>query len=113
MMASTMQPATPDASSEDGTSYNVSRLIRVSTSAAVLSWLFAILGLVGLAWALYSLYTMVTGWGPYDTAAESLPSFLVIAFLLLQCFFFSIISRAVSESMFILRDIEENTRSHQ
>ena len=110
-MTSTSQLAKPDSSPEDGTSYNLGRVMRISGSATALSWLFGLIGLLGLAWAAYSLYSTIKGWGPYDTVTDSLVQYLVIAFLLFQCFFFSVLSRAVSESLFILRDIEENTRS--
>ena len=102
----------PPGSEEDGTSYNLSRLIRISTAASVVSGLFLVLRFLGLAWALYTLYRAITPWGVYtsDTIQPITPALLVATFFILQCFGFSIVMRTIGEAIFVIRDIEENTR---
>ena len=113
-MAATSTPPQPAVAPEgDGASYNLARLLRVSASASLVSWLFAIVGLLGLAWGIYTFYKAYVPWGPRDSIAEMAPAVLIVAFLVLQCFFFSTLMRAVSESVFVIRDIEENTRQHR
>ena len=100
-------------SEKDGTSYNLPRLVRISTTASIVSGLFLLLGVLGLAWALYTLYRAITPWGMYtgDTIQAITPAILIAAFFILQCFGFSTVMRAIAEAIFVIRDIEENTRS--
>ena len=105
-------PAPPSEPGNNGTSYSESRILRISGAASLLSWFFAILGVFALIWGLYLLSDKIVNWASYDTVFSIVLPILLAAFLTLQCFFFSTIMRAISEGIFMLRDIEENTRSH-
>ena len=112
-MASTHLPEQSPRPEDDGSSYSLPRLIRISTTASLISGLFLVLGIIGLAWVLYTLYRAVTPWGPYtgDTIQAITPAILIAAFFILQCFGFSTLMRAIAEAIFVIIDIEENTRS--
>ena len=112
MTTASVPPQPKSAPEADGASYNLGRLLRVSANATLISWLFAIVGVLGSAWGIFALYTTYIPWGPRDSIAEMAPGVLIVAFFVLQCFFFSVLMRAVAESVFVIRDIEENTRPH-
>jgi hypothetical protein len=108
----TSTPFKSDAPPEvDGSSYDLPRLLRISSHANILSWIFAIVGWVGVAWGLYTLYNAYIPWGRGDSIPEMVIAVLIVSFLILQCFFFSLLSRAVAEGLFAIRDIEDNTRT--
>ena len=106
---STAQPE--PARRPDETSHDLRRVIRVSGGASLLSSLFALLGFLGLAFALYGLYNTFADWRPHDSLAELGVISLFVSFLLLVCFSSSLAMRAVSEAILLLRDIEENARA--
>jgi hypothetical protein len=89
--------------------------MRISTTASIVSGSFLVLGVIGLAWALYTVYRALTPWGVYtvDTIKAVTPVILIAVFLVLQCFAFSTLMRAISEAVFVIRDIEENTRTQR
>ena len=114
-MAPTPSPHQAPHSEENDTSYSLPRIIQISTTATVVSALFLTVGILGLAWALYTLYRAVTPWGSYsgDTLQALAPVILIAAFFVLLCFAFSTLMRAIAEAIFVITDIEENTRTRQ
>ena len=109
-MTTSSTPEHTPAPSPVETSYDLPRILRVSGNASLLSWLFTLLGVLGLALGLYGLYNTFSDWRPYDSLAELAVISLMVSFLLLVCFGSSVLMRAVSEAILILRDIEENAR---
>jgi len=92
-------------------SYDLSRLIRVSSAASLIAWFFALVGAIGLALAIYWAYLAVEAFDPSSRLVGFATGFVVVVFMLLLCFGSSIMMRAVSEGLMVLRDIEENTRA--
>ena len=95
------------------TSYEPSRLIRISSNATLLSWLFLLIALLSLALALYLAVDAVVNWSPHANVAGFLVAALPVAFLIQLCVSCAICMGALSEGLFLLRDIEENTRPTQ
>src|SRR3990170_7718163 len=91
-------------------SYDLSRLIRVSSAASLIAWFFALVGAIGLALVIYWAYLAVDVIGLSSGLVSFAMGFVGILFMLLLCFASSIVMRAVSEGVVVLRDIEENTR---
>ncbi len=102
--------ATPSVAGESDTSYELARLIRVSAAASLISWFFAVVGAVGFVLAIYWAYLAFDAYGDTFTLDSFLTGFVMVAFMVLACFGSSIVMRAVSEGLMVLRDIEENTR---
>jgi hypothetical protein len=102
----------PDLGSEN-TSYDLSKVIRISAHASLLSWLFAGVGVIGLAFAAYGLFTTIAHWEPYDQVTEVILFSLIISFLLLVCFGSSVMMRAIAEGLLLLRDVEESARERR
>ncbi len=102
----------PDAG-ENGTTYDLSKVVRISAHASLLSWLFALLGALGLPLAAYGLVNTIANWRPHDQVTDLAVFSLIVSFLLLVCFASSVTMRAVSEGILLLRDIEENARDKQ
>lgn len=92
------------------TSYDLARLIRVSSAASLIAWFFALVGAIGVALAIYWAYLAVDVIGLSSGLVSFAMGFVGILFMLLLCFASSIVMRAVSEGVMVLRDIEENTR---
>jgi hypothetical protein len=114
LMATTPSPQPSVPTENNGASYSFTRLLRVTSNASLLSGFFILLGFLGVAWALFTLYKALTPWGAYasDTIQAIAPVILLVSLLILQCFAFAVLMQAIAEGLFIIRDIEENTRSH-
>lgn len=112
-MADSSIPRGTPGSEVDHTSYELSKIIRISGHASLLSWLFATVGVLGLGLAAYGLFNTIAHWQPYDSVTEVARFSLFISFLLLICFGSSVTMRALAEGLLLLRDIEENARRRE
>ena len=90
--------------------HSFGRLMNVASWAATLSWLFLGLAvLLSLAAAL-SLYQLVLSVRGFDSGT-TMVQFIVQAVAALLCGFFFVLSQAIGQVIYVLLDIEENTRS--
>lgn len=95
---------------ESMTYHNFDRLTRVASWAALLSWCFLGLGAVMLILNVVSLVQQMgplgAGMQPLMMLASFLSSFLTVFISL----FFFVLLQAVAEGIYVLLDIEDNTR---
>ena len=94
---------------EEDVYHSFGRLMSVASWAAALSWLFlglAVLLLLAAASSLYQLALSVRG---FDTGT-AMVQFIAQAVAALVCAFFFVLSQAVGQVIYVLLDIEENTR---
>ena len=85
----------------------VSSVRRTSFFATVLSDLFAVIGLLAIALAIYALYVTFANTDPYRNWDDLAVTFLVISFFVLLCFGWSVILRAVSHALNALKYITQ------
>ena len=94
---------------EEDVYHSFGRLMSVASWAAALSWLFLGLAvLLSLAAAL-SLYQLALGVRGFDNGTAMI-QFVVQAVAALLCAFFFVLSQALGQVIYVLLDIEENTR---
>jgi uncharacterized membrane protein YccC len=78
-------------------------LRRTSFFATVLSDLFAVIGFLAIALAIYALYGAFANTDPYRNWDDLAVTFLVISFFILMCFGWSVILRAISHALNALK----------
>jgi hypothetical protein len=89
--------------------HSFDRLMGVASWSTSLSWLFLALAAVVLVVALFSVITNLVGPGRLDLVTLAL-NFAVLAGLALLFAFFFVLSQAISQVIYLLLDIEDNTR---
>lgn len=98
---------TPKPLEKPDTYHDQDKLTRLADNSSKISWLFLALG-IGVALIIfYLLYLTFKGQIGIENFFLSLPSFLIPLILAL---FFWIASRLISEGVYVLMDIEDNTR---
>jgi hypothetical protein len=98
-------PNQPEEKSD--TYHNQDTLMRVAVYAERISWLFLVLTLLVAGVVFYLIYLTATGRIGSEQLLLNIPSYLVPFFL---GGFFWILLRLISEGVYILMDIEDNTR---
>jgi hypothetical protein len=82
-------------------------LTRIAVYAERVSWLFLVLTLIVAGVVFYLIYLTASGQIGYEQLLLNIPTYLVPFFL---GGFFWILLRLISEGVYILMDIEDNTR---
>ncbi len=89
------------------TYHNQDSMMRIAVYAERISWLFLVLTLIVAGVIFYLIYLTATGQIGTEQLMLNIPSYLVPLFL---GGFFWILLRLISEGVYILMDIEDNTR---
>jgi hypothetical protein len=95
---------------EPSTYHNFDRLIRVASWATLLSWCFLGLGAIMLILNVVSLVQQMGPLGPGMQPLMVLASFLTSFLTVFISLFFFVLLQAVAEGIYVLLDIEDNTR---
>lgn len=106
----TQETVLPENESPADTYHNFARLVRIASWAALLSKAFLVLGtLIGLAGVATTFIGEASRFAGFDPLAffASLLNVLLIACISL---FFFVLLQATAEGIYLLMDIEENTR---
>jgi len=103
-------PATTTEEEVEDTYYNFDHLLSIASWASALSWCFLLVGgLIILTPVVILIENFVSGSASFNLL-EIIPSLLNTLLSALVSVFFFVMSRAIAEGLFLLMDIEDNTR---
>jgi len=96
----------PTVEAKADTYHNPAVLDSISSQAKIASWIILGVGIAILLFNLYNGFQQISQFGVLEVLISLLNSFV----LPLVCAFFYVLLRATSEGIYVLMDIEENTR---
>ena len=94
---------------DEDTSYDVVKIIRISSFASSLAWSFIVLASIIILFGAYSLFKEFLQWPNSWRVTDYITVILAASFIILLCLFFAVQLLVASERTFILMDIQENT----
>lgn len=94
---------------DEDTSYDVEKTIRISSFANSLAWSFIVLASIIFLFGAYSLFKEFLQWPNSWRVTDYITVILAASFIILLCLFFAVQLLVASERTFILMDIQENT----
>jgi magnesium-transporting ATPase (P-type) len=94
---------------DEDTSYDVEKTIRISSFASSLAWSFIVLASIIFLFGAYSLFKEFLQWPNSWRVTDYITVILAASFIILLCLFFAVQLLVASERTFILMDIQENT----
>jgi hypothetical protein len=99
---------------EDSTYYDSKRMLKICSTCDGISTVFLILAvLVALLGVWGVVQTIPSAGSIAGLVAQAGPNFILFGFFTLLCLFFWVFLRAVSEGLYLLMDIQDNTsRAH-
>ncbi len=86
------------------------RLMRLASLANVLSWVVLALAIIYFGVQMYSLVTQVLQVAGQYTVMQLLPAFFQPFVVLMPALFLVVLLHILSEGVYLVMDIEENTR---
>jgi len=103
------EPPAPPPEDEEDVYHSFDRLMNVASWAAALAWPFLGLAAVLLLLAAFSAINLLSGTGGLGSGPDLLPM-LALAGGCLLCAFFFVLCQALRQVIYLLLDIEANTR---
>ena len=95
---------------EETTYFNSQRVLRIGTACEAISILFLILAVLIFLFGAWLLIQAPATSASFERfLAQVAPLVLLLVFFILLCLFFWVFLRALSEGLFILMDIQDNT----
>jgi hypothetical protein len=93
------------------TYFDPKRMLKICSLCDAVSILFLILAVLLFTYGIWLLIHCVASVGSlYVFVVQNIPVALLFVFFTLLCLFFWVFLRALSEGLFILMDIQDNTR---
>jgi hypothetical protein len=89
-------------------------MLKICSTCDGISTVFLILSVLVALFGVWGVVQTISSAGPMaGLIAQAAPTFLLFGFFTLLCLFFWVFLRAVSEGLYILMDIQDNTsRDH-
>jgi hypothetical protein len=111
-MNETMPVTTPPSVpvEEEETFYNYKHLTNIASWAKLLSWIVLVLGVVFLFAIIAVVVQIFPQFSSGTSPVQVLPSILTYVMYGFLCGFLFVILQAVAEGIYVLMDIEENTK---
>jgi hypothetical protein len=95
----------PAIGQDEDTYHNFNRLTRIASWASILSWLFLGVAALLIVGGFLAAFGELTRFGPDSFVISS----LLFLWVLVSAFFF-VVLQAIAEGIYLLMDIEDNTR---
>jgi hypothetical protein len=111
MLDTVPEVTTIEAEQEEITYFDPKRLLRICSICDAISNLFLVLAVLLFIYGLWLFIQSVVAMGSLGSfAIQALPLVLLFGFFTLLSLFFWMFLRAISEGLFLLMDIQDNTR---
>jgi hypothetical protein len=95
---------------EDSTYFSSQRLFKICSACDAISIIFLVLAVPIFLFGAWFVIQIVAASGRLDSLiSQAAPIGLIFGFFSMLCLFFWVFLRAVSEGLFILMDIQDNT----
>lgn len=86
------------------------RLMRVSSLASILSWVILAVAVILFGVQIYSLITQLAAAAGQYTIMQVIPAFFSPLMILMVGLFLAVILQVLAEGVYLVMDVEENTR---
>ena len=110
MLDNVPEDAAVETKQEETTYFDQKRLLRICSICDAVSTLFLVLAVLLIIYGIWLLVPSVVAMGSLNRfAVQAVPLALIFGFFTLLSLFFWVFLRAISEGLFLLMDIQDNT----